>query len=189
MIADDSLTQWARKREEQFAEIAAKEASLRERVLQQLYGGLWHTTHPERFKGILSTGAILPEPNISDSERWYTGAGQKHHPYARILGGVSLFDFDHFDPHSYREQYPLSSWAYFVPCHSAWGSAVWIEINRAEVAPPEFLAALELVAKWKADGAYGHNIMPEIEAAYIGASSTGSVQTSFSGLQRHLQGQ
>lgn len=44
--------------------------ALRDRVLRELYGGLWHTTHPDRFKGILAAGAILPEPGIPDRERW-----------------------------------------------------------------------------------------------------------------------
>jgi hypothetical protein len=167
MVANDPFIEFGQKREAQFAESAAKEATLRGRVLQQLYGGLWHTTHPERFEAILASGAILPEPNISDSERWYTGAGIEHYPYVRTLGGVSLFDFDNFEPDAYHERCPSSCWAYFVPCHSAWECAVWIEIDRRQVLFAHFISGLELLAKWKADGAYGHNIMPEIEAAYL----------------------
>jgi hypothetical protein len=40
------------------------------RVLAELRDGLWHTTHPDRYTGILSTGAILPNPDIPDSDRW-----------------------------------------------------------------------------------------------------------------------
>lgn len=168
MAADDQLVEWVRRREEQFAETAAKEASLRERVLQQLYGGLWHTTHPERFEAILASGGILPEPNLPDSKRWCTVGGSEHYPYVRFLGGISLFDFDRFDPDAYSEKCPSSCWAYFVPYHSEWECAVWIEIDRGKVTPPHFVSGIELLAKWKADGAFGHNIMPEIEAAYLG---------------------
>ena len=58
---------------------------LRDRVLSELHGGLWHTTHSERFKAILETGAILPEPSIPDRERWGTLEGAEH-PYVRTLG-------------------------------------------------------------------------------------------------------
>src|SRR5579859_921647 len=51
---------------------------LRDIVLQRLQGKLWHTTHPDRFNAILAKGAILPEAEISDSERWGTAAGQEH---------------------------------------------------------------------------------------------------------------
>src|SRR5882672_4084889 len=65
-------------------------------LLTRLLGGLWHTTYPERFDGILKTGAILPEPVIPDADRWATSRGREHYPYVRMLGGVSLFDFNQF---------------------------------------------------------------------------------------------
>jgi hypothetical protein len=141
---------------------------LRDRVLRELQGGLWHTTLPDRFKAILEHGAILPEPNIPDCERWATTAGAKHYHYVRTLEGICLFDFDQFEPETYSERYPASSWSYFVPCHLAWGRAVWIELDRSKLTSPHFVSGSELVAKWKADEAYGHNFMPEIEAAYLG---------------------
>ena len=179
MANDDSPKEWARKREEQFAATAAKETSMRDRVLQQLYGGLWHTTHPERFKGILESGAISPEPNIPDSKRWCTGGGAEHYPFTRSLGGVSLFDFERFDPDGYSRRCPASCWAYFVPYHSAWRRAVWIEIDRTQVEAPFFMSGHELLAKWKADGAFGRNIMPEIEAAFLGPLSQAAFKRAF----------
>lgn len=164
----DPLVRWVQKREAQFRESGVKEVLLRERVLRELYGGLWHTTHPDRFEAILAGGAILPEPAIPDSERWATAAGAEHYPYVRTLGGISLFDFHEFEPDAYRERCPGSTWAYFVPCHLAWECAVWIQFDRSKFLPPEFISSLDLIAKWKADGAYGHNFMPEIEAAYLG---------------------
>src|SRR5437868_15110386 len=107
---------------------------LQELVLKELLGGLWHTTHPDRFEQILRTGAIEPEPNIPDRERWGTAAGKDGWPYVRTIGGVSLFDFDNFDEKSYEERCPLSSWSYFVPCHLDWKCAVWIEIERERIA-------------------------------------------------------
>jgi len=152
---------------------------LRDIVLQRLQGKLWHTTHPDRFNAILAKGAILPEAEISDSERWGTAAGQEHYPYVRFLGGVSLFDFNDFDPSEYEKRCPASSWAYFVPCHLSWDCAVWIEIDRAKVVAPQFISGTELISKWKTEGAYGHNIMPEIEAAYLGSISTAAFKQAF----------
>src|ERR1035438_4494083 len=102
MLSDDELREWALEREAGFARAAAKEEVLRQLVLQRTQGGLWHTTRPERFDRILSTGAILPEPDILDSERW-ANAGPEHYPYVRTLGGVSLFDFDGFNPRTDRK--------------------------------------------------------------------------------------
>lgn len=87
----------------------------RDDVLRELLGGLWHTTHPDRFEMILRSAAILPEPDIPDNERWSTFEGPKFYPYVRTIGGVSLFDFDGFEPENYGRKYPMSSWSYFVP--------------------------------------------------------------------------
>src|SRR5580698_8587302 len=111
------------------------EAMKRALILPELRGGLWHTTHPDRFKSILASGEILPEPNIPDGERYCTGGGKEHYPYVRTLGGVSLFDFAQFEPDQYEKRCPSSSWAYFVPHHLHWERAVWIEIDREQVAP------------------------------------------------------
>ncbi len=54
------------------------------------------------------------------------------------------------------------------PFHSTWERAVWIEIDRSEMTPPAYISGSELLKRWKAEGAYGHNFMPEIEAAYLG---------------------
>jgi hypothetical protein len=139
----------------------------RERVLKELYGGMWHTTHPDRFKSILFTGAILPEPDIPDKDRWKTSLGKNYYPYVRTLGGVSLFDFDEFDPDSYAARCPVSTWAEFVPYRTEWGRSVWIEIDREQVAS-QIISGSNLVAKWKSDDAYRHSIMPYIEAAHLG---------------------
>src|SRR5438309_5175332 len=85
-------------------------ASLRGPVLKKLRGGLWHTTHLDRYRNILTEGSIVPEPNIPNSDRWKTSQGEDYYPYVRMLGGVSLFDFDEFDPERYTERYPASSW-------------------------------------------------------------------------------
>ena len=146
---------------------AAGGSVTRELILAELYGRLWHTTHPDRFKNILTTGAILPEPDIPDRDRWKTSQGKDFYPFVRTLGGVSLFDFGDFDPESYAEQNPMSSWCSFVPYRKDWGLSAWIEIDR-ELVAPEFISGTNLVAKWKSAGAYRHTIMPYIEAAYLG---------------------
>lgn len=135
--------------------------------MRELCGGLWHTTHPDRFQSILADGSILPEPNIPNRDRWKTSLGEDHYPYVRTLGGVSLFDFDHFDADRCTEEYPASSWYEFVPYPPSWGCSVWIEIDRGLVAS-QLISGPDLVARWESDNAYGHSIMPRIEAAHLG---------------------
>jgi hypothetical protein len=139
----------------------------RELILTELYGRLWHTTHPDRFEGILISGAILPEPPIPNPDGWKTLGGEGYRSYARKLYGVSLFDFDQFDPESYSRKCPMSSWYEFVPYRRGWGRSVWIEIDREQVAP-QFISGSDLVARWNSDKAYGHNFMPYIEAVHLG---------------------
>jgi hypothetical protein len=138
----------------------------REIIWRELYGGLWHTTRPDRFAGILESGAILPNPDIPEKERWGTAIGEEGYPYVRTLNGVSLFDFYQFDRQSYDEKYPGSSLYYFVPCQLQWDSAVWIEVDREKIGP-DFLSAIELMEKWKS-GNSCRRFMAEIEAAYLG---------------------
>jgi len=95
------------------------------------------------------------------------------------LGGISLFDFDNFDPGFYEKSYPSSSWAYFVPFHLAWECAVWIELNRTEILAPKYIAGLDLLSMWKSTKSYGHNFMPEIEAAYLGEISSSVFKRAF----------
>ncbi len=135
--------------------------------MRELRGGLWHTTHPERFKAILARGAILADPAVPDADRWGTSQGPDHYPYVRTLGGISLFDFDRFDAETYSERCPSSSWSEFVPYPQHWGCSVWIEIDRVQVSS-HLISGPDLVARWKADSGYGHKIMPYIEAAYLG---------------------
>ena len=144
----------------------------------ELFGRLWHTTHPDRFNRILSSGAILPEPDIPDGDRWKTLLGKDHYPYVRILGGVSLFDFVEFDPDSYEERCPVSTWREFVPYRTDWGCSVWIELDREQV-KAQLISGPDLVARWKSDDAYGHTIMPYIEAAHLGPLSTAAFKRAF----------
>lgn len=139
---------------------------LREKLLEILNGGLWHTTSEERYQSIIKSGAILPNPNIPDSERWKTSRGEEYHPYVRILEGVSLFDFQNFDPDEYSQEFSFSSWTEFVPYRTIWGSAVWIEIDRDKIQdkiiPPDIL--------WERcyrEKALQHTVMPYLEAGYI----------------------
>jgi hypothetical protein len=136
-------------------------------ILPLLNDRLWHTTHPDRFSAILKSGAILPSPPVPNPDGWKTLGGDEYCSYAKKLGGVSLFDFNHFDPESYREKCPLSSWHEFVPYRSRWGGAVWIEIDRVMISG-QFISGRDLVAKWQSDKAYKHNFMPYIEAVHLG---------------------
>lgn len=151
---------------------------MKEAVWDRLLGGLWHTTSKERFQRILQDGTILPEPDLPDSERWNTRIGSDGYPYARSLGAVSLFDFQGFDYEAYQQKFPLSSVATFVPFRQTWGHAVWIEIDRAAVAA-SMIQPVDLVARWKADGAERRNIMPYVEAAHLGPIPTSAFAGGF----------
>jgi hypothetical protein len=186
MAADDLMIRAVRLREALLAKSAAELMSLQKRILPELCGRLWHTTHLDRFKSILMTGAILPEPDIPDVDRYCTGGGKEHYPYVRTLGGISLFDFDQlapddFDdanPHGYARRCPSSSWGTFVPYRTDWGCSVWIEIDRERVAA-RFISGSDLLATWKSASAYGHNIMPEIEAAHLGPIPLAAFRRAF----------
>jgi hypothetical protein len=136
-------------------------------VLKELYGRLWHTTAPDRFKRILELGTILPIPENPNPDGWRTMDGEPYRSYAHTLNGVSLFDFDQFDPENYAAKCPLSSWDTFVPYREKWGSAVWVEIDRDLVAP-NLISAADVVTRWNSDKAYRHNFMPYIEAVHVG---------------------
>ena len=136
-------------------------------IWNELLGRLWHTTHPDRFAGIQKLGAIVPEPDIPDEQRWKTTHGKNNFPYVRTLGGVSLFDFMDFDATQYCIKYPWSDWDKFVPFRKTWGCAVWIEIDRRKVAQ-NLISADDLINRRESEEAWRHTIMPRIEAAYIG---------------------
>lgn len=145
---------------------ADKMEALTNLVLGRLQGSVWHTTNSDRFREIVRSGAILPEPDVKDAERWSTSQGSAYYPYVRTLGGVSLFDFRDFDPEQYSDAYPISTWREFVPHRSAWREAVWIEIDTSQLGEA-FISGPALLARWKADHV-GNRIMPEIEAAHMG---------------------
>jgi hypothetical protein len=136
-------------------------------IWKELEGRLWHTTHPERFQRILECGAIFPEPDIPDRERWSTRIGPSGYPYVRTLGGVSLFDFRQFDLEQYSNEYPVSSWEEFVPYRRSWGCAVWIEIDRAKIST-QFKSGAELLIMQNEEKKHRNKIMPYIEAAHLG---------------------
>jgi hypothetical protein len=132
-----------------------------------LNNGIWHTTSVERYKGILITGSIHPEPTIPDTERWSSADNPN---FVRSLGGVSLFEFSAFDAESYTARYPLSMWRNFVPCCQKWSEAIWIEIDRKAI-QENFLDREALLGLWREGIKHGtaRNIMPLIEAAHIGS--------------------
>ncbi len=147
-------------------------------VLRETYGGLWHTTSLSRFQAILEVGAIVPNPDIDEQDRWGTSRGAHYYPYVRSLNGISLFDFEDFDPISYRKKYPSSAWDQFLPFQRAWGCAVWIEIDRATVAT-NMISPDQLVARWHDEGACRRNILPRLEAAHIGPIKTSAFRRAF----------
>lgn len=151
---------------------------IRDSVLRELLGGIWHTTHPDRFEMILQSAAILAEPNIPENERWSTLEGPKFYPYVRTIGGVSLFDFNGFEPEDYGRKYPMSSWFYFVPYRRDWGTSVWIEINR-QLVEGNIISSQDLAARQNAAGDHRHKRMPQIEVAHIGPVPRSAFKRAF----------
>ena len=135
-------------------------------IWNALEGGLWHTTHPDRFFGILRTGKIEFEPDIPDKHRWSTSGGPKYYPFVRSLGGVSLFDFGEVRDKVDLAKAQRLGLGEFVPYRDVWDVAVWIEVDREKVAD-SVIGCSELVALWGTDRRYG-KLMFDIEAAHIG---------------------
>ena len=146
---------------------AETESNLAQVVLSALHGSVWHATNSQRYERILSGGAILPEPAIPDSDRWGTAPGTIGCPYVRSIGGISVFDFRDFDPEEYSKSFPVSSWREFVPYRSAWGEAIWIEVDLPKVMAG-FISGRKIFNRWKAEQA-ANRFMPLIEAAHVGA--------------------
>jgi len=144
---------------------------------ERLHGGLWHTTHPDRFLSILASGGLLVEPDIPNSERW-KASKPEHYPFVRHIGGISLFDFFEFSPESYEEKFPLSNWYEFVPHRPVWRGAVWIEIDR-QAASCSLRTAEQLRESWDQDGKRQHTRMPQIEVAHIGDMSKTIFRSAF----------
>jgi len=150
----------------------------RDSVLRELLGGLWHATHPDRFEMILRSAAILPGPDIPDNDRWSTFEGPNSYPYVRKIGGVSLFDFDEFEPETYGQKYPMSSWSYFVPYRRDWRTSIWIEIDRQLVAR-NIISSQELAARQNSAGDHRHKRMPQIEVAHLGPVPRAAFKRAF----------
>lgn len=125
-------------------------------IWRELWGGVWHTTHPERFLSILDDGAVSPDPPFSD----HNGT------FAQSLGGVSLFDFREFDPIKYSVTHTVSAWRSFVPYQRRWAGAVWLEVGH-ESAEKALISAENLIEKWH-KWKKKPNILPRLEAAHIG---------------------
>ena len=125
-------------------------------IWRELWGGVWHTTHPVRFLNILDDGAVLFDPPHTD----HNGT------FAQSLGGVSLFDFRNFNPIKYAETNSSASWRVFVPFKRQWAGAVWLEVDH-ERAGEAFVSPEKLIEKWH-EAKEKRNILPRLEAAHIG---------------------
>jgi len=176
MLTPEEIERAVRREELVGAKAKAKEA-LAALVSARVRDGVWHTTNTARFQGIVTSGAILPEPLIADGDRWSTSQGKEWYPYVRTLGGVSLFDFSGFEPEEYSKAFPVSSWWEFVPYRSVWNEAVWIEID-ADALGPGFISGRALLERWNA-GRVGNRIMPQIESAHLGPIPLSSFKSVF----------
>ncbi|MGY5820761.1 hypothetical protein [Vibrio chemaguriensis] len=126
----------------------------------ELFGSVWHTTSLERYSMIVGDGCIKANPDIPDSERWGTNLGEKHFPFVRSLGGISVFDFRDFDADS-------TDWATFVPCRTEWQSAVWIEVDISKLGD-SFKSAQSIRELWHEVNST-RKFITQIEGAVIGS--------------------
>lgn len=135
---------------------------LKDRVLEEIHYGFWHTTPEDRFNEIMKQGEISPTPDVPNKTR-----DQEKFSYVRSLGGVSLFDLRDFDPVSYSTRFRSSSWFSFIPILQNYDSAIWIEILENRL-PNPIVSGSALLDMWRSSGNV-RRIMPDIEAAYIGS--------------------
>lgn len=123
----------------------------------------------------MRVGAIVAEPGVSDRERWGTACGPEMYPFVRHLGGVSLFEFNNFNPKIYAETYSLSMWQAFVPYIEKWGESLWLEIDIGQLGP-SFVPGHDLLARWKEEKCHSRKIMPLIEAASLAPVPVSAIQ-------------
>lgn len=126
----------------------------------ELLGSVWHTTNLERYSMIVSDGCIKANPDIPDCDRWGTKLGEKHFPFVRSLGGVSVFDFRDFDTDA-------KDWTTFVPCRTDWQSAVWIEVDISKLGD-SFKSAQSIRELWHEVNST-RKFITKIEGAVIGS--------------------
>lgn len=135
-------------------------------IPNQLKNGVWHTTSVERYKSILKTGFILPEPDIPEEGRWGGGLDENKHPFVRSIGGVSLFDFRNLNQKNNENKCLSTGWHSFVPVQRAWKQAIWININEL-VLGEEYYCPDALLHKSRVEGNIRKFIVG-VEAAHIG---------------------
>ena len=128
-----------------------------------LAGKVWHTTTPARLEMILSSGAVLANPPLNDSERW--GCTPELYPLVRRLGGISVFDLRDLNFAEYVSAYGTSGWSAFIPAASGSEKSIWIEVN-TENLKSSLISATELSEMEKKDGLKG-NYIPNMEGAII----------------------
>jgi len=132
-----------------------------------LMTGIWHSTSPERYKKIIESKFILPEPAIPNNERWSTAKGKDLYPFVRSIGGVSIFDFRNFNVVEYSNTYSTSVWATFVPCRLGWDTTIWLELDEEKM-NEDYLSPNEVMLKRSQANSY-RQIIPYLEGAHIGS--------------------
>lgn len=136
-------------------------------IVKILEGSVWHSTRVELYQEILESGAISRNPRISDVSRWAGRRDSGHRPFARIIGGVSLFDFRDNRIATAAVSYPLSNWQRFLVGGGREGPSVWMKVNTDRL-NGRFLKPEDLLERWKLESLGGNPIMPGIEAVYLG---------------------
>jgi hypothetical protein len=89
----------------------------------------------------------------------------------------ACFDFRKFNREQYSEDFPVSTWAEFVPYRSEWKEAVWIQIDIDKLGKA-FISGEDLLARWKS-AKVGNRIMPKMEAAHVGPLPHTAFRTIF----------
>jgi hypothetical protein len=149
-------------------ELANKESFFNEVCTEfppELLGAVWHTTSISRFKRIVSSREIMAEPDIADTARHGTRRGPKLYPFVRSLGGISVFDFQNFDPAEHFKETGALNWPHFVFGHHTEEDSLWIEINTKKL-NDSYLSAKEIRHMWHESNS-NRKFMTGIEGAVL----------------------
>ncbi|AYO14234.1 hypothetical protein D0812_07375 [Vibrio owensii] len=137
------------------------------KVPPQLRGKVWHSTSIENAKSIVGCGAILAEPELSETKRW----GSATQLFVRSIGGISLFDFRLPNSHS------SGLLSRFVPCKVDLIRTVWFEIDLSKLGS-SFLSAEDTRLRWINAG-MNTQYMPKLEAASLCAIPISCIKTVY----------
>lgn len=137
-------------------------------VWRELRGDVWHSTGSHRFRQMLRTGTIEPNPDLAEGEFKWATLGTT---MCRAIDGVSLFDFEAADWPWLFETKKHNYWCQFLGAPGeiapadTWISTVWIAADRSRL--PGLLSLNDASHEWQLD--LSNKWMPRLETCHRGA--------------------